>query len=29
MMDGVTNEMKENFYHAVLPIFHAGGSKVG
>ena len=29
MMDGVTDEMKENFYKAVLPIFHAGGSKVG
>ena len=29
MMDGVTDEMKENFYKAVLPLFHAGGSKVG
>ena len=29
MMDGVTDEMKENFYKAVLPIFRAGGSKVG
>ena len=29
VMDGVTDEMKENFYNAVLPLFHAGGSKVG
>ena len=29
VIDGVTDEMKENFYNAVLPLFHAGGSKVG
>ena len=29
IMDGVTDEMKENFYKAVLPLFHAGGSTVG
>ena len=29
VMEGVTDEMKENFYNAVLPLFHAGGSKVG
>ena len=29
VMDGVTDEMKENFYNAVLPLFHAGGSKGG
>lgn len=29
LMDGVTEEMKENFYHAVLPFFRAGGSGDG
>lgn len=29
LMDGVTEEMKENFYHAVLPVFRAGGISSG
>ena len=29
LMDGVTDEMKENFYQAVLPIFRAGGTRGG
>ena len=28
-MDGVTEEMKENFYRAVLPVFHVGGTDDG
>ena len=29
LMDGVSEDMKENLYRAVLPIFHAGGMSSG
>ena len=29
LMDGVSEDMKENLYRAVLPLFHAGGMSDG